>query len=199
MAGRCSCGDVANRIRPGPARPDHIRPGPAQPGPAGPLGRRRRTGGGGEGRWWEEGLEGKRGEVGGGKGGGGGGVTLPPRPQSRVHRLRRRGRQQLRRRDAAKRGSVPCLRLRGGLLGRRLTLTRLARRLLNTVPPLASLWRCNRSRSGITPPVRRLIRTVRLLASLRRCCCRSSSARQPGRGACRSCLSCHLTVHCVSC
>ena len=31
MAWRCSCGDVANRIRPGPARPDHIRPpGPAQ-------------------------------------------------------------------------------------------------------------------------------------------------------------------------
>ena len=53
------------------------------------------------------------------------------RPQSRVHRLRRRGKQQLRRREAAKRGSVPCLRsarLRGGLLGRRLTLRRLSRR-----------------------------------------------------------------------
>jgi hypothetical protein len=41
LAWRCSCGDVANRIRPCPARPDHIRPGsagthPARPGPARP-------------------------------------------------------------------------------------------------------------------------------------------------------------------
>jgi hypothetical protein len=77
--GDAAAATLRTEIRSGPARPDHIRPGsagphPARPGPAGTLGRRSRAGGGGEGRWWKEGLEGKRGEVGGGSGGGGKGV-----------------------------------------------------------------------------------------------------------------------------